>query len=157
MKVKITIRTTAKQRDKQMENLKKNVLGFGNKFKVIAQEPVSEQYFYWIVELNPKDLYDLTSRVAKAEVSLKQFFKKLFWAYDRALKLKGKFEKGWDWMAERFKHNMKGSNPKEDAVASLMMQEMGLDPSKPETFKIDDRAEMEDIISGDIFKVEDWN
>lgn len=97
MKIKVTCITPPGQAEKAEKKLKKDLL-----FKtgtVLETEILSDSLFYWIIEIESKEMLELTKRAAKAERTVKATYKKIMWA---ARWKKDKFE-DWDAMKEFLK------------------------------------------------------
>ena len=89
---------------KHVKTLKKSILGF----KVpVEQHIVDDKNFYWILEAeNDKELQKYSTRAAKAEFGIKQFYKTLFKLMNRANTLMARWNKGVKWVRKYLKRQL---------------------------------------------------
>ncbi len=99
MEVKLNVKTPKGQAAKCIESQKNILVGITRKDRIIKQEIVNDGEFYWILNLKDRsEIEEITMRMAKGEVMIKQFYSTLFKWIHRANKLCAKFGKATTWI-----------------------------------------------------------
>lgn len=142
MTYKLIVRTPPQQAHKAMESSKKVFLGKLRE-RVVAESLLAHDKFCWVLVLSPDEEPKLIERCAKGEVLIRQFYKKLFKELDRSNKLAHRLGKSMRWIKARVKKMMNKGKGSEGFDEEL------------DWMNIEDRAEIESFLEGDMIKIEE--
>jgi len=152
--LKVTVRTPKRQAESCMRTQLNAMLGLSTKRKLLKQELVSEQEFYWIIDIPDKDYPQVIKNANKGELIIKKFYSMLFKAIHRLNQLQGKFNKGAVWLKrmllKRLTKDVKNDKNSEGMAAEINKmtdEELG-------TFiEINDRESMQQLLAGRLIEV----
>jgi len=151
-KLKITVKTPKNQAQPCMIKQRDALLGFKKQKKILEEKLVSHNEFYWIIPADDaKDEATIIKRLAKGEITIKNFYKTLMKTLDRINRLAGKFKKGAYWMKRRL---IKMLNKKEQHDFAAQVENMS-EAELLDFVKINDRKEMMELLSGSLIDIKE--
>ena len=150
--LKITVKTPKGQAQSCMKTQKAALLGF-KKVKTVKEEKMlNDHTFYWIVPAkNNDEMMLMNKRLVRGEMFIKRFYRSLFKIISRANRLATKFKKGagWirKWMLKRLRKQVQDGDDSDGLIQQISNMS---DKEIIEFIKINDKKEMEKLLSGDL-------
>lgn len=151
MQVKVTVRTPKNQAAKCIETQKQALLGYRASSKVKKQKLVKHNKFYWILEIEQKELPEIIKKCARGEIIIREFYKYLFKLLSRANKLATKFKKGIHWIRRWIKKRLKKTGQENQGMANYI--DSMTDDQLIDFIKVSDREEMDKLLAGELITV----
>lgn len=155
MKLKLIVLTPKNQAEKSVETMKGSLLGFNLSKRVKEQKVVSNDKFYWIMEIEKeKELNKLSKKVAAGEIMIRKFYRTLMKNIDRCNKLGVKFGKGLSWIKKQLIKRLRKATQQQQNDDFINNLESMDEPATAEFIKINDREAMEKLLAKDLLVLE---
>lgn len=167
-KLKITVKTPKGQAGKCMKNQKNALLGYKISKKIIEEDLINDRMFYYVIPVESNDeVNEISKRLSMGENMIKTFYKQLYKVIkkvNRIISLSHKFGKiGYKaipYVIKKIKKYLIGFIPdKEQREKMIEHMEEEINNCKFEKdylqfIVIDDQEEMDELLSGDLIKID---
>ena len=155
MKIKITCNTPKGQAEKSVKTQKATLLGLGLARKVKEQKVVSDTQFYWILDIEPKELGKVTKKVIKGETIIRKFYSVLIKNINRVNIIGTKTGKGINWIKKQLIKRLKKQFEHSDSDEMIKNLESMNDEETHEYIKIHDKEAMQKFLKKDLIILEE--
>lgn len=156
MKLKITVWTPKNQAEKSMATNRMALLGIKHTRKVVEEKLVAHNQFYWVLEVKPDDVLDITRKCAKGEITIRKFYSVIFKLIKRANRIAEKSSKAGAWLKRWVIKRLKKMSQGQQENDGLVQQFENMNDDEFNDFiKINDEAEMRAFLEGELIKVEE--
>ena len=164
MNLKINVLTPTGQAVICMEKHKKTLLGHKKANTIKEQGLISDKEFYWIMPVKDnKEMLYYRKRLTIGEDLIKTFYRQLYKYIkltNRTIKIGNKIgkagKKGVQWIANRMNKVLMKSIPdpanRKEMIDNLKIDGIKIDKGLFKEIKIDDRKEMDELLSGELIK-----
>jgi len=138
-----------------MKTQRSALLGYKKEKKIKEEKLINDHKFYWVVPYkDDKEYMAMSKRLFRGEIFIKQFYKTLIKTLDRANKLGARFKKGSKWIKRWVVKKFKKQYADNDEHGFVSQVNNMSDEEFQDFIKINDREDMQKLLSGELITTE---